>query len=96
MSNEVLTDAELQSAVERLGNGWAIEEGKLSRSFVFSGFVEAFGFMTRVALIAESVNHHPEWCNIYRTVYVKLTTHEAGGITVKDLELAEKMDALSA
>ena len=96
MRNEVLTPEELQSAIIRLGEGWSIEEGKLTRSFQFADFVEAFGFMTMVAMTAERMNHHPEWSNVYRTVDVQLTTHEAGGITARDLELAEKMNALSA
>lgn len=77
--------------------GWSLEEGgnAITRSFQFANFVEAFGWMTRVALHAEKLNHHPEWSNVYRTVQVRLTTHDAGGLTDLDRRLAEKMDRLS-
>ena len=63
------------------------------KTFEFADFVAAFGFMTRVALVAERMNHHPEWFNVYRRVEVKLTTHDAGGITELDFELARVMEA---
>ena len=74
--------------------GWALEDGKLSRKVVFSDFVDAFGFMASVALLAEGMNHHPEWSNVYNRVKIQLTTHDAGGISELDFELAEKIDAL--
>lgn len=67
----------------------------LTKTFQFRNFVEAFGFMTRAALIAEKMNHHPEWFNVYRTVEVTLSTHDAGGLTELDVKLAQKMDALT-
>ncbi|MEL6302278.1 MAG: 4a-hydroxytetrahydrobiopterin dehydratase [Pseudomonadota bacterium] len=73
-------------------DGWNVEAGKLAKSFRFSDFVAAFGFMSRVALVAEKMDHHPEWYNVYNTVKVELTTHYAGGITAKDFELAAAMD----
>ena len=66
-----------------------------STTFVFSNFIEAFSFMTRAALHAEKQNHHPEWFNVYKTVQVDLTTHEAGGITERDFKLAKTMDELA-
>lgn len=80
-----------------LGNlpGWSIEQGKLHRQFQFPSFVEAFGFMSSVALVAESMGHHPEWFNVYNRVTVDLTTHDAGGITDLDVKLASKMNELS-
>jgi 4a-hydroxytetrahydrobiopterin dehydratase len=63
------------------------------KTFVFGNFVEAFGFMTQVALVAEKMDHHPEWSNVYKTVNVLLTTHDAGGLTSKDVELARAMEA---
>lgn len=74
--------------------GWEIDETRdaLVKSFRFRNFVEAFGWMTRLAIHAEKMNHHPEWKNVYRDVTVTLTTHDAGGLTEKDLELARKMD----
>jgi len=75
--------------------GWSIENGKLHRQFQFKSFVEAFGFMSSVALVAESMGHHPEWFNVYNRVIVDLTTHDAGGITDLDLTLARRMNELA-
>jgi 4a-hydroxytetrahydrobiopterin dehydratase len=75
--------------------GWTLEDHKLHRDFVFTDFVEAFGFMARVALVAERMNHHPEWRNVWSRVSVDLTTHDAGGLTAKDFALAEAMDRLA-
>ncbi len=74
---------------------WALKDHKLHCEFVFSDFVQAFGFMTQVALIAERSNHHPEWFNVYKKVVVDLTTHEAGGISDKDFKLAIAMDKIA-
>ena len=67
----------------------------IARKFIFADFNAAFGFMTRVALLAEKMDHHPEWSNVYRTVEVTLSTHDAGGITGKDIALARHMDAFA-
>jgi len=72
---------------------WSVVDGKLAKTFEFADFVAAFSFMTRVALVAERMNHHPEWFNVYRRVQVALTTHDAGGISALDFELASAMDA---
>jgi 4a-hydroxytetrahydrobiopterin dehydratase len=90
----VLTEPELDAALARL-DGWMLENGKLTCTFHFRDFVEAFGFMTRVALAAEAANHHPEWFNVYKKVKIELTTHEAGGITERDVELASRISALA-
>ncbi|MBO6789209.1 MAG: 4a-hydroxytetrahydrobiopterin dehydratase [Dinoroseobacter sp.] len=76
--------------------GWSMVEGRdaIQKTFLFTNFVEAFGFMTQVAIIAEKMNHHPEWSNVYRTVEVTLTTHDANGLSDLDIALARKMDAL--
>ena len=74
---------------------WQEQDGALEKTFVFGDFVQAFGFMTRAAMVAEKMDHHPEWFNVYRTVAVTLSTHDAGGLTERDVELAEKMDALA-
>lgn len=71
---------------------WSIEDAKLTRVLKFKDFVEAFAFMTKVALIAEQMNHHPEWSNVYSTVRIQLTTHDAGGLSAKDFQLAERID----
>jgi 4a-hydroxytetrahydrobiopterin dehydratase len=76
--------------------GWTVEAGKLHREYRFTNFVEAFGMMTSVALVAERMNHHPEWFNVWNTVRVDLTTHDAGGITANDFELAEAMERIAA
>jgi 4a-hydroxytetrahydrobiopterin dehydratase len=77
-------------------DGWSLVNGKLHREFRFGDFVEAFGFMARAALVAERMNHHPEWSNVWNTVTVDLVTHSAGGITDLDAELARALDALAA
>ena len=87
----VLGPSEREQALASL-DGWTVRDGKLHREFVFANFVEAFGFMARVALVAERSNHHPEWFNVYRTVRVDLTTHESGGITERDTALARAMN----
>jgi 4a-hydroxytetrahydrobiopterin dehydratase len=73
--------------------GWTVEAGKLHRQLRFGSFVEAFGFMARVALIAEKMDHHPDWSNVYSTVTIDLHTHDAGGLTAFDFELAKRINA---
>lgn len=75
---------------------WTKTEGKLQRTFKFNNFQEAFGFMTEVALIAERINHHPEWGNVYNRVTVQLTTHDVGGISANDFKLAQQMDLIAS
>lgn len=92
-----LTTEQLQEAVVGLEQ-WTLgpeRGGVLSREFAFSDFVQAFGFMTQVALHAEKRDHHPEWSNVYHRVWVVLTTHDANGITGKDIELAHFMDHIA-
>ncbi|MFC2030074.1 4a-hydroxytetrahydrobiopterin dehydratase [Chloroflexota bacterium] len=89
------TDQEVQETIDELGS-WRVKEGKLHREFLFQDFVQAFGFMTQAALVAERGNHHPEWFNVYNRVVVALTTHEAGGITEKDLKLARQMEQIAS
>lgn len=76
--------------------GWTRAGDHLERTFQFKDFVAAFGFMAQSALVAERMNHHPDWQNVYRTVRVKLSTHDAGGVTAKDFELARAMSAIAA
>jgi 4a-hydroxytetrahydrobiopterin dehydratase len=85
-----------KSALARL-NGWSEVSGRdaISKKFVFADFNQAFGFMTRAALVAEKLDHHPEWFNVYKTVEVTLSTHDAGGVTDLDVKLAETMDKLA-
>ncbi len=78
--------------------GWRVVDGRdaVTKTFTFRNFVEAFGWMTRAAMAAEKIGHHPEWSNVYKTVNVTLTTHEADGLTALDVKLAQRMDALVA
>ena len=78
-------------------SSWSIDAGEtaLSKTFKFADFSEAFGFMARAALVAEKLDHHPEWKNVYRTVDVRLTTHDAGGLTGLDFDLAIAMDRIA-
>ncbi|AZO79890.1 MULTISPECIES: 4a-hydroxytetrahydrobiopterin dehydratase [unclassified Bosea (in: a-proteobacteria)] len=78
--------------------GWRLVEGReaMSKRFVFRDFNEAFGWMSRVALLAEKLDHHPEWSNVYKTVEVTLSTHDAGGLTELDVRLARAMDAMAS
>jgi 4a-hydroxytetrahydrobiopterin dehydratase len=73
---------------------WTVADGKLHKEFRFESFVQAFGFMASVALIAESMNHHPEWFNVYNRVTMDLSTHSAGGISELDFEFAGRVDAI--
>ena len=75
--------------------GWSLQQGKLTREFHFANFVDAFGFMTRAAMVAEKSNHHPEWFNVYNKVKVQLTTREVKGISERDFALAATMDELA-
>ena len=76
--------------------GWGVELGTLSRTFQFADFPRAFGFMAAAATVAQAMNHHPDWSNVYRTVQVRLSTHDAGGITELDFQLAKRMNELAA
>ncbi len=94
-----MADALSESTIaERLADipGWELVDGRLHRELRFDDFVTAFGFMTSVAIVAEKLNHHPEWSNVYNRVTVDLSTHDAGGITDLDFELATRIDRLAA
>jgi 4a-hydroxytetrahydrobiopterin dehydratase len=93
MPVEKLSEAVLNSEVAKL-SGWTVVNGKLHKSYKFGDFVEAFGFMTRVAILSEKMDHHPELFNVYNRVVIDLTTHDADGISHLDVELAKKIDAL--
>ena len=90
----LLTESELDLALVRLP-GWTVSHGKLHREYVFPDFVHAFGFMATSAIAIEAMNHHPEWWNCWNRVIVDLATHDSGGITGKDLELAGKLDVFA-
>jgi 4a-hydroxytetrahydrobiopterin dehydratase len=92
---EQLSEAERADALDGLPD-WDYDEARdaISRTFTFAGFSEAFAFMTRVALLAEKADHHPEWSNVWNRVEITLTTHEAGGLSGRDVEMAEAIEAL--
>ena len=96
MTQKLSADAR-KAAFAKL-SGWSEVKGRdaITKTFVFADFNEAFGFMTRAALVAEKLNHHPEWLNVYKTVEVTLSTHDAGGLTERDVTLAEAMDKMLA
>ena len=88
-----LTPGEIEQLEQQLP-GWSLVDGKLHRELVFSDFNAAFGFMTRVALIAEAMGHHPEWSNVWNRVAIDLTTHDTGGLSNLDQQLAQRINAL--
>ncbi len=94
MSPEKLSSDEIERRLGEL-DGWTLVDGKLHKDYRFSSFVQAFAFMSGVALTAEAMNHHPEWFNVYNRVSIDLITHDAGGVSEKDFELAAKADALA-
>lgn len=91
----ILTDNDLEAALLLLP-GWqkSASQNAIEKTFRFKNFVDAFGFMTKVALRAEKLDHHPDWSNVYRTVDIKLTTHDSGGVTDLDVRLANEIERL--
>lgn len=91
-----LTDAERQEALDRL-TGWSLVDDRdaITKTFTFDNFNAAWGFMSRSALVAEKLDHHPEWFNVYNRVEVTLSTHDANGLTSRDVALAEAMNAIA-
>ena len=93
MAIQKLSEVEISSAIAQLA-GWTVVDQKLQKNFKFSNFVEAFGFISKVAITAEKIGHHPELFNVYNQVRIDLTTHDANGISAIDCELAQKIDKL--
>ena len=91
----LLGEAAITAALAKLP-GWTLQGGKLHREYQFADFVAAFGFMASAALVAQAMDHHPEWFNVYNKVDVTLATHDAGGVTQKDIDLATAMDGYAA
>jgi 4a-hydroxytetrahydrobiopterin dehydratase len=90
-----LSEAKIAIALSKLPE-WKLKGGKLQREYKFADFIAAFGFMTSAALVAQGMDHHPEWFNVWNTVRVDLATHDAGGITTLDVKLAHSMEELAA
>ena len=88
-----LSEEDINEKLQSL-SGWSISNGKLRKDFTFETFNQAFGFMTRAAMEIEKMNHHPEWFNVYNRLTVELTTHDAGGITQNDINLAKILNSL--
>ncbi|MCB1854822.1 MAG: 4a-hydroxytetrahydrobiopterin dehydratase [Halieaceae bacterium] len=93
MSSAKLSAAEIEERLQSLPD-WGLDQHKLFRHFVFENFVDAFGFMAQVALLAETLNHHPEWSNVYNRVEIYLTSHDVDGISERDFTLARRIDSL--
>lgn len=92
MASKKLKSKEIEAALEKL-NGWKLKKGVLEKSFMFTNFNEAFAFLTRTALYSEKVNHHAEYSGVYNKLKLKLSTHDAGGITQKDIDFAKETDS---
>ena len=90
-----LNDAELSEALRALPK-WSVAAGKLTRTYEFPDFIAAWGFMSSAALVIQQLDHHPEWFNVYGRVRVELVTHDAGGITARDVELASRLETLAS
>ena len=88
-----LSESDIDEELKKI-SGWNVKDGKLHKEFQFDNFNQAFGFMTRAAMEIEKMNHHPEWFNVYNRITVDLTTHEAGGITNNDVNLAKVLNSL--
>jgi 4a-hydroxytetrahydrobiopterin dehydratase len=90
-----MNTADIENCVASLPSGWSVEGSELCKLFTFNGFSQAWKFMCEIAAYAESVNHHPDWRNVYNRVWVRLSTHDAGGITERDFDLARAMEQAS-
>jgi 4a-hydroxytetrahydrobiopterin dehydratase len=95
MLKEKMSDQEITAAIAQLPE-WKLVNGKLKREFKFNDFIGAFAFMTKVAIVAEKMDHHPEFFNVYNRVVIDLATHDVGGISTLDVELAKKINAFGS
>jgi 4a-hydroxytetrahydrobiopterin dehydratase len=94
VGNQPLSEQDIEARAAELPD-WRVEQGRLRRSFQFDSFVEAFGWMTQAALVAEKLNHHPDWKNVYNRVEVELFSHDIGGLSANDFRLAAEMTRLA-
>jgi len=92
---KIISEKQLSDLLKTKNLEWNIRNNSIQKEFVFKNFIEAFGFMSRVAILTEKQNHHPEWSNVYNKVNITLTTHDAGGVTEKDLDLATAIEILT-
>ncbi len=93
MPSEKMSESDVREKLADLSD-WSLKDGQLHRSFVFDNFIDAFGFMSRVALLAEAMDHHPNWSNVYNRVEISLETHDVSGISERDFKLASRINAL--
>ena len=93
MKGKLLNTQEINSIQQELPQ-WKVQGIRIKREWQFSNFIEAFGFITKVAMLSETMNHHPEWSNIYSKVIIELTTHDLGGLTDRDIQLAKAINSL--
>lgn len=93
MQAKKLEEAEITNRLKTMKE-WKLEKGKLHRAFEGKDFIAAFGYMTRIALVAQEMNHHPEWCNVWNKITINLSTHSVGGLSNLDFELAAKIDQI--
>ena len=94
MASPKLTTSQIENQISDL-SGWTVQDEKLHKQYQFNSFVEAFGFMSSVALVAESMNHHPDWSNVYNRVTIYINTHDSGGISSRDFEFAKRADEIA-
>lgn len=94
VERQKLSEVEVRARLSEIP-GWALAEGQLHKTFRFASFVQAFGFMASVALVAEAMNHHPDWTNVYNRVTIALHTHDVGGISALDFTLAKRIEELA-
>jgi len=92
---EIISEEDLLDLLKTKKLEWSVHNNSIQKEFIFKNFIDAFGFMSRVAILAEKQNHHPEWSNVYNKVNITLTTHDAGGVTKKDLTLATAIEKLT-
>ncbi len=85
---------EIKEKLNSIDKNWSYRDNSLKRNFVFKNFIDAFSFMTKVAILSENVNHHPNWSNVYNKVEINLSTHDIGGVSNKDFQLAKEIDNL--
>jgi 4a-hydroxytetrahydrobiopterin dehydratase len=95
MNKQKYTEAEFQALLTEHNLDWSVRENGVEKSFIFDNFLAAFQFMGKIAIVAEKLNHHPEWTNVYNKVFIRFTTHDAGGLTQNDLDMVREIGSIS-
>ncbi|MDG1347307.1 MAG: 4a-hydroxytetrahydrobiopterin dehydratase [Crocinitomicaceae bacterium] len=94
MNKQKYTEVEFKELLTEHNLDWSVRENGVERSFIFANFIEAFQFMGEIAIVAEKFNHHPEWTNVYNKVFIRFTTHDAGGLTQNDLDIILEIESI--